>query len=197
MCSEGEVDERCAHGFIIDGVTECPNCKLASQKRLQAWSEAWNKEADELANERKREEIRSGKKKDCRHSAALKRHGFCTECHNDNETLKERIQRQESRLPLAETSGLWNEHRLPEKPTEHSRNGERTDWPTATKQSKQTEKATIGSEGRYNYVIPSPLFRFNGHYSEKCEDFLNIGLNKLKDTVVKVDELRKSLAIKN
>src|SRR3954452_18414674 len=102
MCSEGEVDERCAHGFIIDGVTECPNCKLASQKRLQAWSEAWNKEADELANERKREEIRSGKKKDCRHSAALKRHGFCTECHNDNETLKERIQRQESRLPLAE-----------------------------------------------------------------------------------------------
>lgn len=61
-------------------------------------------------------------------------------------------------------------------------------------------------QGRYNYVTPRHYLDFINHYvklfTEKREDLeeqqrhLNIGLEKLRDTVVKVEELRKSLAIK-
>ncbi|CAG8454634.1 4044_t:CDS:10, partial [Ambispora gerdemannii] len=62
-------------------------------------------------------------------------------------------------------------------------------------------------QGRYNYVTPRHYLDFINHYvrlfNEKREDLeeqqrhLNIGLEKLRDTVIKVEELRKSLAIKN
>ncbi|KAI7858782.1 dynein heavy chain [Circinella umbellata] len=61
-------------------------------------------------------------------------------------------------------------------------------------------------QGRYNYCTPRHFLDFISHYvrlyNEKREDLeeqqrhLNVGLEKLKDTVVKVEELRKSLAIK-
>ncbi|CEG69843.1 Putative Dynein heavy chain [Rhizopus microsporus] len=61
-------------------------------------------------------------------------------------------------------------------------------------------------QGRYNYVTPRHFLDFISHYvrlyNEKREDLeeqqrhLNVGLEKLKDTVIKVEELRKSLAIK-
>ncbi|KAG9288876.1 hypothetical protein G9A89_001252 [Geosiphon pyriformis] len=61
-------------------------------------------------------------------------------------------------------------------------------------------------QGRYNYVTPRHYLDFINHYvrlfNEKREDLeeqqrhLNIGLEKLRDTVIKVEELRKSLAIK-
>ncbi|KAF8934382.1 dynein heavy chain [Dissophora ornata] len=60
--------------------------------------------------------------------------------------------------------------------------------------------------GRRGYVTPRHYLDFISHYvrlyNEKREDLeeqqrhLNVGLDKLKDTVVKVEELRKSLAIK-
>ncbi|KAF9140779.1 hypothetical protein BGX30_005985 [Mortierella sp. GBA39] len=60
--------------------------------------------------------------------------------------------------------------------------------------------------GRRGYVTPRHYLDFIRHYvrlyNEKREDLeeqqrhLNVGLDKLKDTVVKVEELRKSLAIK-
>src|SRR5205085_12692079 len=62
-------------------------------------------------------------------------------------------------------------------------------------------------QGRYNYATPRHYLDFINHYvrlfNEKREDLeeqqrhLNIGLEKLRDTVIKVEELRKSLAIKN
>ncbi|RUP48413.1 dynein heavy chain [Jimgerdemannia flammicorona] len=61
-------------------------------------------------------------------------------------------------------------------------------------------------QGRYNYATPRHYLDFIGHYvrlfNEKREDLeeqqrhLNIGLEKLRGTVVTVEELRKSLAIK-
>ncbi|KAJ8651627.1 hypothetical protein O0I10_012803 [Lichtheimia ornata] len=61
-------------------------------------------------------------------------------------------------------------------------------------------------QGRHNYATPRHFLDFISHYvrlyNEKREDLeeqqrhLNVGLEKLKDTVVKVEELRKSLAIK-
>ncbi|KAG0078658.1 hypothetical protein BGZ90_004687, partial [Linnemannia elongata] len=60
--------------------------------------------------------------------------------------------------------------------------------------------------GKRGYVTPRHYLDFIRHYvrlyNEKREDLeeqqrhLNVGLDKLKDTVVKVEELRKSLAIK-
>ncbi|KAJ3176317.1 hypothetical protein HDU87_005359 [Geranomyces variabilis] len=60
--------------------------------------------------------------------------------------------------------------------------------------------------GRLNHVTPRHYLDFINHYvklfNEKREDLedrqrhLNVGLDKLKETVVKVEELRKSLAIK-
>lgn len=62
-------------------------------------------------------------------------------------------------------------------------------------------------QGRYNYATPRHFLDFISHYvrlfNEKREDLeeqqrhLNIGLEKLRGTVVTVEELRKSLAIKN
>ncbi|KAI8066635.1 dynein heavy chain [Gongronella butleri] len=61
-------------------------------------------------------------------------------------------------------------------------------------------------QGRHNHVTPRHFLDFISHYvrlyNEKREDLeeqqrhLNVGLEKLKDTVIKVEELRKSLAIK-
>jgi dynein heavy chain 1 len=61
-------------------------------------------------------------------------------------------------------------------------------------------------QGRHNYATPRHFLDFISHYvrlyNEKREDLeeqqrhLNVGLEKLKDTVIKVEELRKSLAIK-
>ncbi|CAB4481707.1 unnamed protein product [Rhizophagus irregularis] len=61
-------------------------------------------------------------------------------------------------------------------------------------------------QGRYNYVTPRHYLDFINHYvrlfNEKREDLeeqqrhLNVGLDKLKETVETVEELRKSLAIK-
>ncbi|CAH1756141.1 13650_t:CDS:10 [Entrophospora sp. SA101] len=61
-------------------------------------------------------------------------------------------------------------------------------------------------QGKYNYVTPRHFLDFINHYvrlfNEKREDLeeqqrhLNIGLEKLRDTVVKVEELKKSLSIK-
>jgi dynein heavy chain 1 len=61
-------------------------------------------------------------------------------------------------------------------------------------------------QGRYNYVTPRHYLDFINHYvrlfNEKREDLeeqqrhLNVGLDKLKETVITVEELRKSLAIK-
>ncbi|KAJ3090057.1 hypothetical protein HK102_004799, partial [Quaeritorhiza haematococci] len=61
-------------------------------------------------------------------------------------------------------------------------------------------------QGKYNYVTPRHYLDFINHYvrlfNEKREDLeeqqrhLNVGLDKLRDTVVKVEEMRKSLAIK-
>ncbi|KAI9204677.1 dynein heavy chain [Polychytrium aggregatum] len=61
-------------------------------------------------------------------------------------------------------------------------------------------------QGRYNYVTPRHYLDFISHYvrlfHEKREDLeeqqrhLNVGLDKLRDTVIKVEELRKSLAVK-
>ncbi|KAJ3290947.1 hypothetical protein HK104_006430 [Borealophlyctis nickersoniae] len=62
-------------------------------------------------------------------------------------------------------------------------------------------------QGRHNYVTPRHYLDFINHYvklfHEKREDLeeqqrhLNVGLDKLRDTVVKVEELRTSLASKN
>ncbi|CAG8531180.1 10166_t:CDS:10, partial [Acaulospora colombiana] len=62
-------------------------------------------------------------------------------------------------------------------------------------------------QGRYNYVTPRHYLDFINHYvrlfNEKREDLeeqqrhLNVGLDKLRETVITVDELRKSLDIKN
>ena len=61
-------------------------------------------------------------------------------------------------------------------------------------------------QGRYNHVTPRHFLDFINHYvrlfNEKREDLeeqqrhLNIGLEKLRDTVDKVEELRISLNIK-
>ncbi|KAF9569823.1 dynein heavy chain protein 1 [Agrocybe pediades] len=61
-------------------------------------------------------------------------------------------------------------------------------------------------QGRYNYVTPRHYLDFINHYvrlySEKRDELeeqqrhLHVGLDKLKDTVTQVEELRKSLAIK-
>lgn len=61
-------------------------------------------------------------------------------------------------------------------------------------------------QGRYNYVTPRHYLDFINHYvnlsNEKREELeeqqrhLNVGLDKLRDTVVQVEELRKSLAVK-
>jgi dynein heavy chain 1 len=61
-------------------------------------------------------------------------------------------------------------------------------------------------QGRHNYATPRHFLDFISHYvhlyNEKREDLeeqqrhLNVGLEKLKDTVIKVEELRKSLALK-
>ncbi|KAJ1659203.1 dynein heavy chain [Dispira simplex] len=61
-------------------------------------------------------------------------------------------------------------------------------------------------QGRHNYVTPRHYLDFINHYvrlyNEKREELedqqrhLNVGLDKLHDTVIKVEELRKSLAIK-
>ncbi|KNC98573.1 uncharacterized protein SPPG_06258 [Spizellomyces punctatus DAOM BR117] len=61
-------------------------------------------------------------------------------------------------------------------------------------------------QGRLNHVTPRHYLDFINHYvklfHEKREDLeerqrhLNVGLDKLRETVVKVEELRKSLAIK-
>ncbi|CAG8487876.1 5917_t:CDS:10 [Dentiscutata erythropus] len=62
-------------------------------------------------------------------------------------------------------------------------------------------------QGRYNYVTPRHYLDFINHYvrlfNEKREDLeeqqrhLNVGLEKLKETVDTVDKLRSDLAIKN
>ncbi|KAJ1568194.1 Cytoplasmic dynein 1 heavy chain 1, partial [Cladochytrium tenue] len=62
-------------------------------------------------------------------------------------------------------------------------------------------------QGRYNHVTPRHYLDFINHYvklfHEKRDDLeeqqrhLNVGLEKMRDTVVKVEELRRSLAIKN
>ncbi|CAG8490206.1 1623_t:CDS:10, partial [Scutellospora calospora] len=62
-------------------------------------------------------------------------------------------------------------------------------------------------QGRYNYVTPRHYLDFINHYvrlfNEKREDLeeqqrhLNIGLEKLKDTVKTVDQLQKELALKD
>ncbi|KAI8619674.1 dynein heavy chain [Chytriomyces sp. MP71] len=62
------------------------------------------------------------------------------------------------------------------------------------------------SQGRYNHVTPRHYLDFINHYvklyHEKRSDLeerqrhINVGLDKMKDTVLKVEELRKSLAIK-
>ncbi|KII86419.1 hypothetical protein PLICRDRAFT_44012 [Plicaturopsis crispa FD-325 SS-3] len=61
-------------------------------------------------------------------------------------------------------------------------------------------------QGRYNYVTPRHYLDFINHYvrlhNEKREELeeqqrhLHVGLDKLKDTVTQVEDLRKSLAIK-
>lgn len=61
-------------------------------------------------------------------------------------------------------------------------------------------------QGRYNYVTPRHYLDFISHYvrlySEKRDELeeqqrhLHVGLDKLRDTVTQVEELRKSLAIK-
>ncbi|KAJ3049329.1 hypothetical protein HK097_009672, partial [Rhizophlyctis rosea] len=61
-------------------------------------------------------------------------------------------------------------------------------------------------QGRHNYVTPRHYLDFINQYvrlfHEKRADLedqqrhLNVGLDKLKDTVIKVEELRKSLAVK-
>ncbi|GBE78470.1 Dynein heavy chain, cytoplasmic [Sparassis crispa] len=61
-------------------------------------------------------------------------------------------------------------------------------------------------QGRYNYVTPRHYLDFINHYvrlhNEKREELeeqqrhLHVGLDKLRDTVTQVEELRKSLAIK-
>ncbi|KAJ3019014.1 UNVERIFIED_CONTAM: hypothetical protein HDU68_010891 [Siphonaria sp. JEL0065] len=62
------------------------------------------------------------------------------------------------------------------------------------------------SQGRINHVTPRHYLDFINHYvklyGEKRSDLedqqkhINVGLDKMKDTVLKVEELRKSLAIK-
>ncbi|KAJ3071427.1 hypothetical protein HDU98_005356 [Podochytrium sp. JEL0797] len=62
------------------------------------------------------------------------------------------------------------------------------------------------SQGRYNHVTPRHYLDFINHYvklyGEKRSDLeeqqkhINVGLDKMKDTVLKVEELRVSLAIK-
>ncbi|KAJ3265095.1 hypothetical protein HDU77_006529 [Chytriomyces hyalinus] len=62
------------------------------------------------------------------------------------------------------------------------------------------------SQGRYNHATPRHYLDFISHYvklyGEKRSDLeerqrhINVGLDKMKDTVLKVEELRKSLAIK-
>ncbi|KAF8746268.1 hypothetical protein AX14_000063 [Amanita brunnescens Koide BX004] len=61
-------------------------------------------------------------------------------------------------------------------------------------------------QGRYNYVTPRHYLDFINHYvrlyTEKRDELeeqqrhLHVGLDKLKDTVTQVEDLRKSLAIK-
>ncbi|KAJ3856829.1 dynein heavy chain protein 1 [Lentinula lateritia] len=61
-------------------------------------------------------------------------------------------------------------------------------------------------QGRYNYVTPRHYLDFINHYvrlhAEKRDELeeqqrhLHVGLDKLRDTVTQVEELRKSLAIK-
>ncbi|RDB29164.1 Cytoplasmic dynein 1 heavy chain 1 [Hypsizygus marmoreus] len=61
-------------------------------------------------------------------------------------------------------------------------------------------------QGRYNYVTPRHYLDFINHYvrlyTEKRDELeeqqrhLHVGLDKLKDTVTQVEQLRKSLAIK-
>ncbi|KAH7340377.1 dynein heavy chain protein 1 [Rhizoctonia solani] len=62
-------------------------------------------------------------------------------------------------------------------------------------------------QGRYNHVTPRHYLDFLNHYvrlyNEKRDELeeqqrhLHVGLDKLRDTVTQVEELRKSLAIKN
>ncbi|TFY78308.1 hypothetical protein EWM64_g5702 [Hericium alpestre] len=62
-------------------------------------------------------------------------------------------------------------------------------------------------QGRYNYVTPRHYLDFINHYvrlyNEKRDELeeqqrhLHVGLDKLRDTVTQVEELRKSLAIKS
>ncbi|KAF9015424.1 dynein heavy chain [Cyathus striatus] len=54
-------------------------------------------------------------------------------------------------------------------------------------------------QGRYNYVTPRHYLDFINHYRDELEEqqrHLHVGLDKLRDTVTQVEELRKSLAIK-
>ncbi|KAE9389558.1 P-loop containing nucleoside triphosphate hydrolase protein [Gymnopus androsaceus JB14] len=61
-------------------------------------------------------------------------------------------------------------------------------------------------QGRYNYVTPRHYLDFINHYVrlyaekrnelEEQQHHLHVGLDKLRDTVTQVEELRKSLAIK-
>ncbi|KAH8834765.1 dynein heavy chain protein 1 [Flagelloscypha sp. PMI_526] len=62
-------------------------------------------------------------------------------------------------------------------------------------------------QGRYNYVTPRHYLDFINHYVrlyrekrdelEEQQRHLHVGLDKLKDTVTQVEDLRKSLAIKS
>ncbi|KAI5123747.1 hypothetical protein M0805_000339 [Coniferiporia weirii] len=70
----------------------------------------------------------------------------------------------------------------------------------------QINKKLSRRQGRYNYVTPRHYLDFIQHYvrlyNEKRDELeeqqrhLHVGLDKLKDTVTQVEELRKSLAIK-
>ncbi|KAL5535276.1 DYN1_2 [Sanghuangporus sanghuang] len=70
----------------------------------------------------------------------------------------------------------------------------------------QINKKLSRRQGRYNYVTPRHYLDFISHYvrlyNEKRDELeeqqrhLHVGLDKLKDTVTQVEELRKSLAIK-
>ncbi|KAL1922601.1 uncharacterized protein VTP21DRAFT_10140 [Calcarisporiella thermophila] len=70
----------------------------------------------------------------------------------------------------------------------------------------EINKKLASRTGKINFVTPRHFLDFINHYvrlyNEKRDDLeeqqrhLNIGLDKLRETVVKVEELRKSLAIK-
>ncbi|CAH7685017.1 dynein heavy chain, N-terminal region 1-domain-containing protein [Phakopsora pachyrhizi] len=71
----------------------------------------------------------------------------------------------------------------------------------------ETNRRLARRQGRFNYATPRHYLDFINNYvvlfREKRDDLeeqqrhLNIGLDKLRDTVIQVEELRKSLAIKS